>query len=307
MSLARGRYLDAGAAILSRNPTTSLSHYTRCHLQQRRHYICRYAACPPPPATLVKTVRPTLDVTTRPAPLATIRTARTRSLNTEASQGIVDSAIHAIAASAKGRSKHHHDVDTFLKYAVQTNLSENTTYYRGTYHEYNAAGALEDYGFALDRVGRANDLGIDLLGQWNLPMAPHEIKIVAQCRATHTRPAMVRELEGACQGAPLGWRGKDVMALLISDRSSTRGVREAIQRSSLPIGFMLITDMGFLQQFFWNPAATNAFLTGMEAMPLYHQKVGMEMFCKREMKFLPCKDEKHDTVALLWQGKHWKP
>ncbi|EME47698.1 hypothetical protein DOTSEDRAFT_107487, partial [Dothistroma septosporum NZE10] len=172
-------------------------------------------------------------------------------------------------------SKCHHDLESFLQYGARAELDEDTNVYRGTLFEYSAAEILKWYGFSLHRTGRSNDLGIDLLGHWRIPMAPFEVKIVAQCKATQTRPAFVRELEGACQGAPLGFRGSNVMALLIADRETTKGVRQAVDRSSMPMGFMLVTGDGFLEQFFWNAAATDAFLTGMDVNTLHDQRSQM--------------------------------
>ncbi|KAH0390391.1 hypothetical protein KCU89_g15644, partial [Aureobasidium melanogenum] len=61
-------------------------------------------------------------------------------------------------------SLHHTSLSEFLDYADAANLSPASTVYRGTHYEYTVAEALERLAFSLTRVGRASDLGIDLLG-----------------------------------------------------------------------------------------------------------------------------------------------
>ncbi|KAF1823641.1 uncharacterized protein K489DRAFT_394181 [Dissoconium aciculare CBS 342.82] len=166
-------------------------------------------------------------------------------------------------------SLNHHDLASFLEHASRTKLKTTTSVYKGTHYEYTAAEALKTYNFDLRRIGRSNDLGIDLLGIWRLPQEPRELKVLIQCKMSKPSPSMVRELEGAYVGAPAGWRGNDVMGMLISVHPTTAGVRESMQRSRLPLCFAQITATGEVLQFLWNSAAKETRLTGMSATTIY--------------------------------------
>ena len=305
MSLSLTRPFDH-AVISSRLAITALSQYTNHGVHWKRHFLSRILDGFRQRVQPAIRARPKLRAPARQGLLASVEDVRSEGLDTEASQS-ASARTHTLATIVPRGSEHHHDLDSFVEYTTRTGRDETTNVYRGTYHEYNTARALEEYGFSLERVGRANDLGIDLLGYWRLPMAPHEIKIVVQCKATQTRPALVRELEGACQGAPLGWRGRDVMALLVSDRAWTPGVQDAIERSSMPLGFMVVTREGVLEQFYWNAAAADAFLTGLHVQPLHNRKTEMRKWNKRKKEFVAAGWEEHNTIALKWDDKIWKP
>jgi Protein of unknown function (DUF2034) len=141
-------------------------------------------------------------------------------------------------------SQHHSSLPTFLTHARQTNLSPTSTVYIGTYYEYTVLSALAPLGFNLIRVGRTSDAGIDLLGTWTLPHLPAPLRVVVQCKrhARALRPEHVRELEGAVQGAPVGWRG--AVGLLVSPREASRGVRERIWASKLAVGYLMVDADG---------------------------------------------------------------
>lgn len=172
-------------------------------------------------------------------------------------------------------SSKHHDLATFLAYASAAKLKTTTTVYRGTLFEYTVASTLRTHGFDLHRTGRSNDLGIDLLGWWDLPSSNvtkrnrdqkgrhNALKVLIQCKATAPKPSTVRELEGAYVGAPAGWRGDGVLAILVASREATKGVREALQRSQWPMALMQITVEGELKQFLWNPVAARMGLEGL--------------------------------------------
>ncbi|PPJ55648.1 hypothetical protein CBER1_09545 [Cercospora berteroae] len=172
----------------------------------------------------------------------------------------------------------HHDLATFQAYAAARNLNQASTVFRGTNFEYMVRQALSAYHFDLHRTGKANDLGIDLLGQWSLPQdtgagrAPADarvLKVLIQCKLSTAQPCNVRELEGAHVGAPSGWRGDGVMSFLVSSKPATAGVRAALQRSRLPMGFLQITEQGQVRQFIWNNIAQEARLVGMSATSSY--------------------------------------
>ncbi|SMR62766.1 unnamed protein product [Zymoseptoria tritici ST99CH_1A5] len=192
----------------------------------------------------------------------------------------------------------HHDLASFLEHSRNIDSKTGTTVYRGTHYEYTVIEFLRTYNFTLRRTGRSNDLGIDLLGQWQLPSDPQELRVLVQCKASKPRPAMVRELEGAYVGAPAGWRGADVMALLITRDPATLGVRNALQRSRLPMGFAQITENGAMRQFMWNHAAQEARLTGMSVTNEYRRGSS------------PSSSDSSDSgvesaVSLQWMGKRW--
>lgn len=99
------------------------------------------------------------------------------------------------------------------------------------------------------------------------------LRIIVQCKlVTRKRPVgpmHIRELEGAFAAAPSGWRSGPVMAILISNRAATQGLRDALVRSRSPMGYMWVDERrGLLKQFVWNVAA--------EAGPLVGVTVGLK-------------------------------
>ncbi|KAF1811622.1 hypothetical protein P152DRAFT_386399, partial [Eremomyces bilateralis CBS 781.70] len=167
-------------------------------------------------------------------------------------------------------SQHHDTLESFLTHASQTNLSQTSSTFVGTRYEYICSEALNRLGFHLTRTGRSNDAGIDLVGDWRVPTLPPEIplKILVQCkpigRARWVSPEHIREIEGAFAGAPAGWRGDNTIAILATTSPTTKGVREALQRSSRPLAFAMITEDGSIQQLVWNARASTAGLEGLD-------------------------------------------
>jgi hypothetical protein len=162
-------------------------------------------------------------------------------------------------------SVHHNSLPTFLEYAKRKNLAPTRTYYVGTHYEYTAANALMRLGFSLTRIGRKFDAGIDLIGHWVLAPLPEPMHIIAQCKARKCSctPSNIRELEGSFQGKPPRWRNKDVLGLLVTDKQATKGTLEAMGRSRFPMGFVMVTREGTIQQFRWNRAASERGLEGV--------------------------------------------
>jgi hypothetical protein len=197
-------------------------------------------------------------------------------------------------------SQNHHDLASFLEHASRNELKTTTSVYKGTHYEYTVAEVLKGYSFALQRIGRANDLGIDLLGIWQLPQEPCELKVLIQCKVAKPSPSMVRELEGAYVGAPAGWRGADVMGMLVSTHPTTAGVRESLQRSRLPLCYAQITASGEVLQFLWNSAAKDARLTGMSATTTYTPTSANKTSRKNPVP------SAQGIVSLLWLGKPWR-
>jgi hypothetical protein len=159
----------------------------------------------------------------------------------------------------------HHDLPTFLDYVSRTGLDIKSTVYVGTHYEYTVASSLAKYGFSLKRVGGSSDYGIDLLGVWDVPSMTDSIKVLVQCKAGSQRvgPHMIRELEGAFVGAPVGWRGTGVLGFLASEGTATKGVRESLGRSRWPMGFISCSNDGYVSQMLWNRRAEEVGLVGL--------------------------------------------
>jgi hypothetical protein len=183
-------------------------------------------------------------------------------------------------------SLHHTSLSEFLSYADAVSLSPTSTVYRGTHYEYTVANALERLAFSLTRVGRASDLGIDLLGSWAVPSRPAPLNVLIQCKAEAPKPSMVRELEGAVVGAPVAYRGEGTLAILAAAKEATKGVRDAVGRSRLPMAYLNITTEGRVRQFVWNHAAVECGLEGVG--------VALRYLANGE-----------SDVALTWKGMPW--
>lgn len=87
-------------------------------------------------------------------------------------------------------------------------------------------------------------------------------------------------------GAPLGWRGEGTVALLVARGEATRGVREALQRSRVRLGFVFVEAGGRVRQVLWNGRAGE----GLEGVG-----VGMKY------------GEGMEEVVLTDDGRPWKP
>lgn len=198
------------------------------------------------------------------------------------------------ASLAVRASSEHKDLPTFLDFAKRTSLSPESSVYKGTHYEYTVASALRAFNFDLHRTGRANDLGIDLVGTFAMPVirpretshAP-ELRVIVQCKAVTPQPSMIRELEGAYVGAPAGWRDGSVLALLVASGAATKGVRAAVQRSRWPMGLMQVTKEGWSRQWIWNAAAAGAGLEGVGVVARH----GLG------------ENEEGHGIAMTWMGK----
>lgn len=198
----------------------------------------------------------------------------------------------------------HHDLPTFLAHATRSGLSPTSTTYIGTYYEYAVQHTLRRFAFNLQRTGGRGDAGIDLTGTWHLPpaLAPVPPRVLVQCKALKTKlgPNLIRELEGAFVGAPVGMRGKGVVGVLVSPREATKGVREAMGRSRWPMAWVMLevlqrdggdgAGMGKVRQVLWNKAAAEVGLEGLDVTTRYDKAVDREREVGKE-------------CALMWQGK----
>ncbi|KAK2044098.1 hypothetical protein LZ31DRAFT_305999 [Colletotrichum somersetense] len=170
---------------------------------------------------------------------------------------------------------HHRDLASFLAYAKRTGLDTASTVYVGTRYEYVVSSTLSQYGIQVVRVGGASDNGIDLLGTWDVPSQNQPIKVIIQCKggAQRAGPSLVRELEGSFIGAPVGWRGNGVVALLVSEKTASKGVREALGRSRWPMGFVSCSSDGAVRQMLWNQRAEEEGLRGL-GVTMRHAEAG---------------------------------
>jgi hypothetical protein len=218
--------------------------------------------------------------------------ASRKSLENSAAREILQKA--SIIAHGSGQ---HNDIESFLNHARALNPLQKSTVYVGTHYEYTVASSLQSLGFNLTRTGRASDYGIDLLGHWSVPSLPKPIRVLLQCKA-HNKglaPANIRELEGAFPGAPAGWRGGGVMGFLVATYPATKGMRDGLIRSSLPMGFLQVTAGGRVVQFVWNREAAQQ---GLEGMGVTN-------------RFTPLTDEDgrsggngfEQEIALTWNGQ----
>lgn len=189
----------------------------------------------------------------------------------------------------KSPTSRHHDLASFLDYADRSGLDPNSTTYVGTHYEYTAALALARYGFSLKRIGGQSDYGIDLIGTWSVPSSPQPLRVLLQCKAISRKvsPHIMRELEGAYVGAPVGWRGSDVFAFLVSENPITKGTMDALRRTRYPMGFIACSRTGQLHQIAWNNPATELGLQGLG--------VGMRLSTVHGSE---------PELRILWKGRH---
>ncbi|KAL3589993.1 hypothetical protein FPOAC2_12175 [Fusarium poae] len=162
-------------------------------------------------------------------------------------------------------NKEHSDLVTFLSYVERTSLNKNSTVYRGTHYEYTVADTLSQYGFLLKRVGGHSDRGLDLLGIWTLPSTSQTSKVIIQCKAGARSPSpmYIRELKGAMAVAPPGWRGTDVLGLLVGEKPATKGIQKEIHSADAALGYVCCTKEGELAQLLWNLKAQEMGLDGL--------------------------------------------
>ncbi|KAF2621859.1 hypothetical protein BU25DRAFT_353421 [Macroventuria anomochaeta] len=151
----------------------------------------------------------------------------------------------------KNGAKDHNSLATFIEYATRTKLSPLKSYYVGTHFEYTTALSFMRLGFSLLRTGAKNDAGIDLIGHWVLAPLSEPLPVIIQCKARKCSvgPSHIRELEGSFRGMPPDWKGKPVLGLLVTTLKATKGTMDAIARSPWPMGFVMMSRQGLIQQF----------------------------------------------------------
>ena len=194
-------------------------------------------------------------------------------------------------------SEKHQDLKSFLEYAHNVDLDRLSTVYVGTHYEYTVAEVLRKFDFALTRTGRSSDRGIDLLGQWRLPTDPNLVRVMVQCKVVgNPGPALVRELEGSFVGAPAGWQGEGVLALLAASKKATKGIRDAMTRSRWPMGFLNISTEGKIRQFIWNQRAADGGLEGVGTALKHSPAAGGDDYVGGI----------EQEITLTWRDRPWK-
>ncbi|KAL9600074.1 MAG: hypothetical protein Q9219_003444 [cf. Caloplaca sp. 3 TL-2023] len=213
-------------------------------------------------------------------------------------------------SSSAAKPPAHHDLPSFLAYADSTSLSPTSSLYIGTRYEYLCAATLRRLSFNLIRTGGRSDHGIDLLGHWHLPSLPYPLRALVQCKALKSKPgpSLVRELEGMYAGAPAGWRAStqnnsneegeannNVIAVLCAKREATKGVREAVRRSKVPVVWVMVEDLGGeegkVRQVLWNERVREVGAEGVGVGVRYALGEG----------------EVGKEVRLTWKGEVWEP
>ncbi|PTB60930.1 hypothetical protein M431DRAFT_489721 [Trichoderma harzianum CBS 226.95] len=162
----------------------------------------------------------------------------------------------------------HSDLESFLEDAKRRGLDEKSPVFTGTRYEYLVLERLRRYGFSLRRIGGASDFGVDLVGEWTVPSSTAPaIKVLVQCKGGIQRvgPHMIRELEGSFAGAPAGWRGQGVLGLLVAEKTATKGMRDALGRAGMPMGYFCCEgEDGVVRQMLWNQRAEEGGLEGVD-------------------------------------------
>jgi len=208
-------------------------------------------------------------------------------------------------------SAHHDSLPSFLAYARRNNLTPDKTTYIGTHYEYTAALALQRLGFSLLRIGRARDAGIDLIGHWVLAPLREPLPVILQCKAykTHLLPAHVRELEGSFSSAPAEWKNKHILGLLVTTCKASKGILDALGQSRSPVGFILVSREGLIEQFVWNRVASECGLEGVGVTVRHTPRALLNPAAlasptkkprKRDLKFRNTGTQR--DIVLTWMG-----
>ncbi|EAT79300.1 hypothetical protein SNOG_13416 [Parastagonospora nodorum SN15] len=198
-------------------------------------------------------------------------------------------------------SKHHNSLSSYVAYAKQRKLGPDSPIYVGTHYEYTVALSLLRLGFSLLRVGAKSDAGIDLIGHWVLAPLHEPLRVIIQCKARtmSVSPCHLRDLEGSFPGVPPSWRNQDVLGLLITTQKATKGTLKALGESRRPMGFIMISHDGRIQQIRLEPRRRRARTGRRTHKDIQLTWLGTPIFPERESLDA-------DTLALMRQI-HPKP
>jgi len=110
-----------------------------------------------------------------------------------------------------------------------------------------------------------------------------------QCKAVKAKvgPNLIRELEGAFTGAPVGWRGEDILGILVGTREATKGVRDTLAKSRYPLVWILAELDGRIRQVLWNQIAGEVGLEGLAV----------------DLKYGGASQPTQKKIILTWNGQ----
>ena len=134
-----------------------------------------------------------------------------------------------------------------------------------------------------------------------------------QCKnlKAKARPNLIRELEGAFVGAPQGWKGESVVAVLCAGREATKGVREAIREARRGLVWIMVEDVKRAGEDKESDADVEAEGTGRIRQVLWNDRVaslGLEGIGVQIKYSAPQDRGTIDREAVLtWKGEMWEP
>ena len=134
-----------------------------------------------------------------------------------------------------------------------------------------------------------------------------------QCKNLKAKagPNLIRELEGAFVGAPPGWKGESVVAVLCAGREATKGVRETIRGARRGLVWIMVEDINRAGEGKEFDADIEAEGTGRIRQVLWNDRVaslGLEGIGV-QLKYLAPQDGRpvDKEAVLTWKGEMWEP
>ncbi|KAL4754622.1 hypothetical protein BDW72DRAFT_213454 [Aspergillus terricola var. indicus] len=198
-------------------------------------------------------------------------------ITTESSISALTRRLFGLPLPPRPSTSLHNDLPSFLSYAKRNGLPEKSTTYQGTLYEYIVQAHLRNSAFDLHRVGGKSDLGIDLIGTWHVgpnPIVDPPVRVIVQCKALKSKigPHVVRELEGVTArhfAVALARGSGGGVGILVGPRETSKGVREALGRSAIPLICMMVEREGRVRQVLWNERVEGLGLGGLGVEILY--------------------------------------
>ncbi|PYH49241.1 uncharacterized protein BP01DRAFT_352768 [Aspergillus saccharolyticus JOP 1030-1] len=208
----------------------------------------------------------------------------------------------------------HSNRASFLDFARRHDLDRSSTVFVGNLYEYTVQADLRHAAaLCLHRTGGRSDHGIDHLGTWHLPGHETPLHVAVQCKAHRRRvgPACIRELEGVlARRMPHTWRlaahNPPRVGMLVNYREATAGVRTALQRSSLPLVYLMVDLRGTLRQALWNEAVEALGVAPLGVEVVHGLKEGEAEAEAEAPVNLPGKPEANGETELRKQLAWWE-
>ncbi|KAJ1933798.1 hypothetical protein FBU59_005910 [Linderina macrospora] len=166
--------------------------------------------------------------------------------------------------------------------------------------------AFNKLGASLERIGGANDQGIDFRGPWTLPNQP-QFYVVGQCKYYERKklgPSIIREWEGV-----MSRQEPDTLGVIAASSGfTTKGVRTALS-SEYPMALVTLNSevpivgegaategVGLdVRGFVWNRAASE-FLSQLVVAKKHY-----------DTRIVHVEDPAHFSIQLLWNGEPLPP